>query len=367
MSRSKQREATAGFDALRLGLSLLILWSHTSWLQQAAAHAGAPEGHHVRSAFRVVSAMAVPMFFALSGYLVTGSALRVHNPRVFLLHRLLRILPALIVEVTLSAIVIGAAFTDLPLSLYFSDPDFRAYFLNVFGLVHFHLPGVFARNPLPDIVNINLWTLPAEFYGYLVMTAAMLAPWLLPVASRRFRALAPIATVLVYAYFVVCGGEALNGENFKIRPLVWIFLAGACFRLYRDQIPLRFWLFAVALATAIALLLRLSTLIFARPFIVYVTAYLGALDFPMPRFLRKNDYSHGVYLYGFPIAQSLAAAFPALVASKFGFRIAAIGLTLAFAALSWHGIEARALRLKGWLAAPRPLPTPPGPRYFSHF
>jgi peptidoglycan/LPS O-acetylase OafA/YrhL len=236
---TRPRGATAGFDLLRLALSLLILWSHAGWIQHVTPHGGvlaAPlEAHNVRSAFRALSAMAVPMFFALSGYLVTGSALRVRDPRVFLAHRLARILPALIVEVSLSAIALGAAFTDLPWRLYFTDPGFRAYFLNVLGLVHFHLPGVFARNPLPDIVNINLWTLPAEFYCYLAMLAAMIAR----VLERR--ALALSATCLIYLYLAVFRGEAIE-ENFPIRLLVWVFFAGACFQLYRDVVPLKVFL-----------------------------------------------------------------------------------------------------------------------------
>jgi peptidoglycan/LPS O-acetylase OafA/YrhL len=72
----------------------------------------------------------------------------------FLGLRFFRIFPALCVEVALSAIVIGALFTSLPLSEYFSSTGFFVYFGNILGIVQMHLPGVtFGGN---DVVNANL-------------------------------------------------------------------------------------------------------------------------------------------------------------------------------------------------------------------
>ena len=86
-------------------------------------------------------------FFALSGFLVTGSAIRTRTIRQFFANRALRICPALSVEVTLSAIVLGAIFTVLPLQDYFSSAGFFRYFGNIFGFVEFTLPGVFKNLP----------------------------------------------------------------------------------------------------------------------------------------------------------------------------------------------------------------------------
>jgi peptidoglycan/LPS O-acetylase OafA/YrhL len=146
----------------------------------------------------------VPAFFALSGFLVTGSALRLRATVPFLTFRVLRILPALLVEVTLSAIVLGALFTRLPLSTYFSDPQFFRYFGNIVGLITFHLPGVFEANHVSTI-NANLWTLPAEFdcyfitamlmfsglaYNRLALTAIMVVVTAVLIASTHFQTLA---------------------------------------------------------------------------------------------------------------------------------------------------------------------------------
>jgi hypothetical protein len=75
---------------------------------------------------------------------------------------------ALSVELALSALILGPIFTNLPWREYFSHPDLLRYFGNIVGLSAYHLPGVFETNRAPEIIDANLWTLPAEagrFHG----------------------------------------------------------------------------------------------------------------------------------------------------------------------------------------------------------
>ena len=65
--------------------------------------------------------MIVPMFFALSGFLVAGSFERSKTLITFLGLRVFRIVPALSVEVFLSAIILGSFFTTNDLRNYLSD------------------------------------------------------------------------------------------------------------------------------------------------------------------------------------------------------------------------------------------------------
>jgi peptidoglycan/LPS O-acetylase OafA/YrhL len=103
----------------------------------------------------------LPMFFALSGFLITASAQRLALGN-FLINRGLRIFPALVVEIVFSAIVLGAACTVLPLRQYYASGVFFEYLLNVTGYVHYFLPGVFLNNPHEGVVNASLWTIPWE-------------------------------------------------------------------------------------------------------------------------------------------------------------------------------------------------------------
>ena len=120
-----------GFNALRLALSLLILGAHSGWV---AGMDGSHDWVGLQGLFRL---SLVPAFFALSGFLVTGSALRTGAVRPFITLRFIRIVPALLVEVTLSALVLGPIFTTYLLSDYFHDIRFLEYFGNVVGRILF--------------------------------------------------------------------------------------------------------------------------------------------------------------------------------------------------------------------------------------
>ncbi|MCO6763518.1 hypothetical protein KQH43_30970, partial [Streptomyces sp. EL5] len=60
-------------------------------------------------------------------------------------------------------------FTELPLAQYVADPKLHAYFLNIVGDIQYELPGVFLHNPMPDVVNAQLWTVPYELWCYVVL------------------------------------------------------------------------------------------------------------------------------------------------------------------------------------------------------
>lgn len=165
----------SGFDYLRLILATAVFIFHVPVI-----NLGDAVGHKLwLSWLRPVFAIVLPMFFALSGFLVAGSPVRCKTLISFLGLRVFRIVPALTVEVLLSALILGPIFTTKPLSEYFSSRSFFTYFLNVAGDVHFNLPGVFADNPHPSIVNGQLWTVPWELRCYMLL-AAIAFFWGLP-------------------------------------------------------------------------------------------------------------------------------------------------------------------------------------------
>ena len=177
-----------GFDLLRIVLAAYIFYGHTLWIAGGATSvvgvgaldsvvAPAQALTSVDNGFsgwtRPFHVAAVPVFFALSGFLVTGSAMRLRTTSTFLAFRALRIFPALVMETFLCAGLLGAALTTLSIDRYLIDPVFFRYLGNMIGVVSFELPGVFEKNPVKDIVNANLWTLPVEFYCYLIIGALM--------------------------------------------------------------------------------------------------------------------------------------------------------------------------------------------------
>lgn len=370
----RHRGMGPGFDFIRIALSSLIFYIHCQWLAgstavdpvaavnavgQAAAQA-APAAASFRFDWqRPIHDMLVPMFFAVSGFLVTGSAIRLRKTPLFLWFRVLRLLPALVTEVTLSALVLGPALTAFTMSRYFSDPAFAQYFLNILGDVHFLLPGLFKSNPV-DVVNVNLWTLPAEFYCYLFTMIAMLTA---VIYRRRVFTITLIVLSFVLVPYAVITAYGANGTGFKtLTELVYYFFVGVAFYHWRDCIPVRLWMLVGAGVISYALIATGQRLNFVAPiFICYTILAIGMLKIPRIPLLQRGDYSYGIYLYGFPICQAIMAVEPALRGHSRMLFFTSFPATLLFAAASWHLIEKPALKLKKAFSA-KAIPIEPKDR-----
>jgi peptidoglycan/LPS O-acetylase OafA/YrhL len=363
--------AGRGFDVLRLALAILILLTHCSWivgtsgvmtsilnsifhihpeavskLAQATTTVGDPTVHQLTGLGRPITLSYLPMFFALSGFLVTGSALRTRRLIPFLGLRVLRLLPALFVEVTLSAIILGAIFTNLPSSQYYASPMFWSYFLNIAGDVHFHLPEVFTDNTT-DVVNSNLWTLPWELYCYVVMSFMIITGM---VYHRKALAIFFGAATIVLIYASLVDGFQVVPAQVAGSTLVYYFVAGVLMFLWRDKIVFHEMLFCLSVAICYILMMS-SKMVFIYPILLtYITVFIGLFPFPRFSLIKSGDYSYGIYLYGFPVTQALVAGFAILHKNLVVAAPLAVLATGAFAALSWHGIEKHCLKLKRYIA-----------------
>jgi peptidoglycan/LPS O-acetylase OafA/YrhL len=321
--------------------SQTVAFDPVAWFRFVFLHKHNPDGHF--------ALMLVPMFFALSGFLVTGSAYRTKTVTRFLAFRAIRIVPALFVEVSLSALLLGPILTIVPLSKYFSDPQFYEYFGNIIGRVRYSLPGLFLSNPYAGIVNGNLWTLPAEFYCYLIIGTLM-------VLGVLFRpAVFSVILSLALTVFIVFEGwfrdnSASDVQHYTATAVVFFF-CGSLFFQKKELVPLNKWLFlfcaglvyvSVVSTPTIHRWLEYGNLIA----LTYFTVYIGFLALPRIPVLLSGDYSYGMYLYGFPIEQSLVAIFDPLRGHPFYLLGAALPLTMIFAMLSWHFFEEPAMALK---------------------
>jgi peptidoglycan/LPS O-acetylase OafA/YrhL len=282
-----------GFDALRLLLSLWIFTLHAMFICRGAEVA---EEYAANPIHRIIISPALPMFFVVSGYLVTGSAIRTKNISTFILFRVFRIAPALLVEVTLSAMILGPWLTEKTLPEYFSDPLFFKYFLNILGSVHLFLPGLFVTNPV-TAVNINLWTLKPEFYCYTFLSIMILSR----VIFSRIRFSCVGSFVLVATiFYTIRGGYLYNYlavADWKM--LIVAFVLGSLAYHWNDRIPVS-GLYAATAALIVCVALAYPPLIIVGLVgLTYIVVYIGMCRIYIPNILRKGDYSYGVYLFGF--------------------------------------------------------------------
>ncbi len=157
------------FDALRLYAAFLVLWSHTVPLTQGSERNELL--FRLSGGQTTTSTLAVFVFFAMSGYLITRSYERAASPWEYVRARVIRIMPAPIVLLLLTTLAIGPLVSTLPASAYFSSPEPYRYIATqsafFFGWSD-SLPGVWEHNPMLG-VNGSLWTLRYEARFYAVI------------------------------------------------------------------------------------------------------------------------------------------------------------------------------------------------------
>lgn len=321
---------TSGFDYLRISLAILIMVVHS-----VSTTYGAADQAIWGTWLRPIPAMLVPMFFCLSGFLVAGSIARTRNVSEFLMLRVIRIVPALFVEVILCAILIGSFFTTLPLEEYFTSDGFHDYFLNILGIVHLQLPGLFTSNPMAGIVNMNLWTLPYELYCYIILAVLIL----LKAPQKPLLFFVSVLALIIINHFPTY--ETLQGlAIFRPtgRTLVIAFLAGVACYLIKDKLVINHQAFAISTVAGYFLLLDSGTQVLAIIPLAYMTVYLGLATPPKKGFLFRGDYSYGLYLFGFPLQQLYVMLVPE-DKSVIGNMAFSLSLGLCYAYFSWHCVE----------------------------
>ena len=286
--------------------------------------------------------LGVEVFFVLSGFLVTQSWLAHPSLKAFAMSRVLRIYPAL-VAATVFTIAVAGAMGTLPWSEYLASPVTWRYFVRTASGIDVvdKLPGAFPDNPFPHAANGSLWTLPVELRLYVMLGVAGAVGLL-----ARPRAWLVAALALVLAMVAWPDAVPLDPNTRGTRLAALLFLLGSLACVWQRFVPLS--LPAAALALAVSLIdahgLARDGPLFALllSYFVLVVAYHPALR--LRGLAGKPDYSYGLYVYAFPIQQTLVRLAPDIAPPT--LFVAALVLTLAVAALSWHALEAPALRLK---------------------
>lgn len=296
-----------------------------------------------------LGSIAVDVFFITSGFLVTASLLTRQSAIEFIWARVLRIFPALLIMLLLTVFGLGVFFTSSSLPSYLADSKTYIYLVKCSILitgVAYDLPGVFDDNPFGNAVNGSLWTMPYEIRMYAILTIIWVA---LRIKKRiRLRAFElAIVTGAVVAGAVVVARHFYLPTKGEFARLFFMFFLGAAFYVLKERITISrriFWLSVIALMSSTMANKHAFFIVYTLT-IAYILFYIAYIP---SGFIRKynhvGDYSYGVYIYAFPIQQSVAALAPGVSVLSMIF-ISAI-VTLLLAALSWHLLEQRALGLK---------------------
>jgi peptidoglycan/LPS O-acetylase OafA/YrhL len=202
--------------------------------------------------------------------------------------------------------------------------------------------------------NESIWTLFYEFICYIVILGLAIVGFL----KHRFL-LVGITTLLWAVVVTITLTPSLSAhfnflENLTAEQLLrflLIFLTASVFYIFRNEIPDSGWL---ALGSAVIFTVGLSlpnggrvpSLQFTPsdifvPFLIYPILWCG-IHLPLQKIGSKNDYSYGIYIYGWPISELVVA----WNLERFGiapYWLLCFVVAAPFAIASWWLIEKPAL------------------------
>lgn len=330
------------FQLIRFSAALGVFISHTFPLA----------GYGLGGKAQMLGHVSLNVFFIISGFLVCKSFFSrpIHS---YFASRALRILPALIAAVLLSTFFLGLLITELTLTSYLSSPDVYEYAVKNIVLIlpdiPNTLPGVFLSSEYASTVNAPLWSLPYEVACYIFL--ALLA------FATRAKTDTKVFTISSTLLFLICfsvyaANQITKSNDFAIYfgkdtfRLIGMFFMGVGFYLLRSRIEVSHKVMTFSLAIfVLSLTYRPASIILLYLLIAYAVFYFAYIfRGPFLKFNHLGDYSYGIYIFGYPIQQTIEQIFPKLGLSVFFIVTFAITLTLAI--LSWHIVEKRALVLK---------------------
>jgi peptidoglycan/LPS O-acetylase OafA/YrhL len=335
------------FDAIRLALAALVVFEHSYFLRENRYDS---EPLYLLTGGQVNSgSLAVFMFFAISGFLVTRSYLLTGNVQRYLAKRIARIVPGFLVATFVGCVVLGPmAAKDL--GTFFAGQKWVSLVVQALALRQVGVTGILDGNPV-QLIHGTLWTIRYEFDCYLGIALFGSLGLLVPGRAWAVYLLAMAGLAAAWAGLVQLptidhGFFALLISSPDQWPLLFpFFLAGSAFYVYRDHVPkwLPICLLAgILLATMAVVGGMYWALLLGGTYVVIYLALSSSVE--MKLFSRRVDLSYGVYLYGWPVGQMLFF-FTHQSLGRLPLFVLTMALTLCAAYGSWRLVEYPSLRL----------------------
>lgn len=276
----------------------------------------------------------VKAFFTITGFLVTYSYLRRNGDLVsYLNKRFCRIVPAYIVCI-LFCIILGACVTTHNIIDFLTDTQTSRYAICNLLMLNWlepELPNTFQENYMPQM-NGSLWSMKQEVIFYL------LVPILLYIIKRSHRVL---STIILSGCIIL-----YNFVNVQTQYFIF-FISGMTLLLYFDQ-----YMKNIKWYLPISTILYLFINFIQIPILTPICATIEPITFPMmligiaycckPLFIFKkvDNITYGLYLYHFPVIQTLILMGVTKQSNTIGF-IFTIFITFVLASISWFAVEKR--------------------------
>ncbi len=294
----------------------------------------------------------VPIFFVISGFLVSASYEKSKNLFSYTRNRVLRIYPGLWACFLLSIISVEIFYRQgIPWR------DSFAWIFSQISIAQFYNPD-FLRGYGVGVLNGSLWTIPVELQFYILLPLTYLA---LDKANWNKWLISGIFILLISANQI---NNAISGVHDTIfvklfgvtaTPYFYMFLIGVIFQRNRQLIT-RYLAGKIAPITVTYLLLafilhKAGIPVSGNSINPASTILLGCLvigaahtqPWLSRKILRGHDISYGIYIYHM-IAINIFVELGLI--GSYSYFLAVLAITFLLATFSWMLIEKPALGLK---------------------
>lgn len=293
-----------------------------------------------------LSYIGVKGFFVISGYLIFQSLLRSNNIIDYFWKRVVRLYPALFVVLLLTVLLLPFVYqSNVP---YFENESILSYIPKNLSLykIQFTIDGVFENNPYKSSINGSLWTIAYEFTMY-IMLSLLIMFRRNKIALQTTLSLLFICLLIGNIFFFEQSKlfrNVLAGENLLDLGLFFVsgsLLAAVNIENFNRKKELLFFISIILLISVYFEFYNYSKYI-SLP-ILFILFGLCPIKYISTIGNKIGDLSYGIYIYGFPVQQTLMHYFNLnyLQLMFYGLIISSI-----FAYFSWHLVEKNALKLK---------------------
>lgn len=333
------------FDFLRFLFAILVVISHSYPL--SGRNESSQWIHQMTNGQIDLAQIGLSGFFIISGFFIFKSLERSKNIFDYFIKRFLRLFPALIVVLLLTIVLAPLVYeSELP---FLKNRSVYTYVPNNVILYNFQsgIKGIFDTNAY-HAINGSLWTIRYEFSLYIGLSLLLLVRK----QAQVIFLLLSFVFILFYSlynfYLSKFAGSTLLGiQGYHLLNLGTFFIGGSLLSSVNFE---KFKYKRIVLSIAVVILLlsflfnhynSVKHIIF--PIIILLIGFIP-LSF-ISSFGKFGDMSYGIYIYSFPIQQTLMYFFKM---NTYSLMFTSVLLSIGFGYVSWHLIEKRALKYKNY-------------------
>lgn len=322
------------FDIIRLFAAITVIISH----QYSLSGMSEP----IFLGMSTYGGVAVIVFFAISGFLISKSCMRSKGFVSYMLKRARRIFPALLPCAIFMYLVLGVYLKWGDLSSYINISILK----NIISVVTIQgappHTGIFEGFIHPYSLNDSLWTLPLEFLCYLLLGMV----FFLFKNSLKAMLIAFVVLFIISIYLlfnktaIVFFGVVL--QAFPVRALS--FFTGAIMALtinYWSDKKTKQYILIISFTILFSVAYKNEINVLGYVLLSTVTIVIGC-SFKDRIISGRFDYSYGIYIYSFPVQQFIINKFH--FEFYFGMFVSII-VSLFFGFLSWHFVESKFVKV----------------------